>query len=117
MPPPLGWVAHSLTIQAQTPSRNDRAAVVASQGSSLIPWIMSTICQGLLVSFIDTDGARKQLLVDAQLPCTEKSALVQLLEHKGIDVPLVVQVSQLRRLAEQLALSEISWTTTDRSTP
>lgn len=59
---------------------------------------MSPNSQGLRVSFTDGDGVRKQLLVDAPLPCTEESALIQLLEHKGIDVPLVVQVSQLRRL-------------------
>lgn len=77
---------------------------------------MSPFVKGLLVSFTDSDGVRKQLLVDAPLPCTEESALIQLLEHKGVDVPLLVKTPELRRLAKQLALAEISWTTTDRST-
>ncbi|MCO5396579.1 hypothetical protein [Ralstonia soli] len=77
---------------------------------------MSPISKSLLVSFTDSEGVRKQLLIDAPLPCTEKSALIQLLMAKGVDVPLLIDVSELRRRAKQLALAEISWTTTDRST-
>ncbi|MDO3615285.1 hypothetical protein Q3O97_05450 [Ralstonia pseudosolanacearum] len=71
---------------------------------------MSPTSKGLCVSFTDSDGVPRQLLVDAQLPRTEKSALIQLLMAKGVDVPLAVEVPELRQLAQQRGLTEISWT-------
>ncbi|QEZ48906.1 hypothetical protein [Cupriavidus oxalaticus] len=72
---------------------------------------MSLTSKGLTVSFTDNDGERRQYVTDADVPCTEKSALFQLIEHyKGIDVPLSAEVPEMRQLAEQLGLTEISWT-------
>ncbi|MCY1332243.1 hypothetical protein D9M69_179330 [compost metagenome] len=62
------------------------------------------------MSFTDSDGARRQYFTDADVPCTEKSALIQVLEHKDVDVPLLAELPELRQLAEQLGLTEISWT-------
>ncbi|QWF62947.1 hypothetical protein KM864_18755 (plasmid) [Ralstonia solanacearum] len=71
---------------------------------------MSPTSKSLCVSFTDSDGVARQLLVDAQLPRTEKSALIQLLMAKNVDVPLAVEVPELRQLAQQRGLTEISWT-------